>query len=228
MHGGVESWIRDRHFLLGHRGADAAFQASARDFVLCSQRSARPCQVVCMMNRYGFVIFVVCLHAAAHRSVLGLCSSCRNVRQRSLSPAPGGCARAARAGFGKGASTQTRPRSSSHPCHFACGRACSNRREHPTLLRWNQRAEWGGEGRGGRSEREGMREGRGLCMLTGGRQRHPTPLPQRPKSTRACWRSLCSPPWLCMDANAHEPHPALRRLRCLSRVIAKHSHAWAR
>ena len=75
MHGGVESWIRDRHFLLGHRGADAAFQASARDFVLCSQRSARPCQVVCMMNRYGFVIFVVCLHAAAHRSVLGLCSS---------------------------------------------------------------------------------------------------------------------------------------------------------
>ena len=73
-----------------------------------------------------------------------------------------------------------------------------------------------------------MREGRGLCMLTGGRQRHPTPLPQRPKSTRACWRSLCSPPWLCMDANAHEPHPALRRLRCLSRVIAKHSHAWAR
>ena len=28
-----------------------------------------------MMNRYGFVIFVVSLHAAAHRSVLGLCSS---------------------------------------------------------------------------------------------------------------------------------------------------------
>ena len=49
-----------------------------------------------------------------------------------------------------------------------------------------------------------MREGR---VLTDGRQRHPTPLPQRPKSTRACWRSLCSPPWLCMDANAHEPRP---------------------
>ena len=146
-----------------HRGADAAFQASARHFVLCSHRSARPCQVVCMMNRYGFVIFVVSLHAAAHRSVLGLCSSCRNVRQRSLSPAPGGCARAARAGFGKGASTQTRPRSSSHPCHFACGRACSNRREHPTLLRWNQRAEWKGEREGAAVGRSGRICARGGC-----------------------------------------------------------------
>jgi hypothetical protein len=39
--------------------------------------------------------------------------------------------------------------------------------------------------------------------------------------------ALCTPQ-LCMDTNAHEPLPRPRRMRCLARVIAKHSHAWAR
>jgi len=63
------------------------------------------------------------------------------------------------------------------------------------------------EGREGRSVRAGeYARGAGFCMLTDGRQ-PPAPLPQRSKCSCACWRSLCSPPWLCMDANAHEPRP---------------------